>query len=123
LILSLIIKFEIIFRLHPDLCAKFAVSFQQSNLLNFLHENLSEQRLIEDVKACQNLLAETYQNLGNFDAIHGCGEERLLDLNARIQHLVNENQLYKALGMYDQLASQSDNADHEECEFISFFRF
>lgn len=90
------------------------MSFQQTNLLNFLHENLTEQRLIEDVKTCQRLLAETYQNLGNVDAIYGCGEERLLNVNARIQHLVNENQLYKALGMYDQLASQSDNVDHEE---------
>jgi len=69
---------------------------------------------VNDVKICQKLLAETYQHLGNIDAIYGCGEERLLNVNSRILHLVNENQLYKALGMYDQLASQSEDVDYEE---------
>ena len=36
------------------------------------------------------------------DAIHGCGDDRLLDDGARIQQLINENKLYKAMGMFDE---------------------
>jgi hypothetical protein len=36
------------------------------------------------------------------DAIHGCGDDRLLDDGARIQQLMNEKKLYKAMGMFDE---------------------
>ena len=55
-----------IYRFHPDLEKRFAVSFDSSNLLNFLHENLQEkEELIADIKVCQKLLAEAHQNLGD----------------------------------------------------------
>ena len=48
------------------------------------------------------------------DAIHGCGDNRLLDDGARIGQLMNENKLYKALGMFDErLASIGSHLPHE----------
>jgi hypothetical protein len=60
------IQYPFAFRFHPDLEKRFAVSFDSSNLLNFLHENLQDkEELMADIRVCQKLLAEAHQNLGD----------------------------------------------------------
>ncbi len=48
------------------------------------------------------------------DAIHGCGDDRLLDDGARIEQLMNEKKLYKAMGMFDERLAVYHSAQGRE---------
>ena len=54
----------------------------------------------EEGTACQAVLYEAYQNLGDVDALYGCGNGFLLDESGRINHLAQEGKFFKAMGRH-----------------------
>ena len=74
-----------------------AVSANASaNILEVIHAQNPEEGA-----ACQAVLYEAYQNLGDADALYGCGNGFLLEESGRISHLAQEGKLFKAMGRID----------------------
>ena len=79
-----------------------------------LDELYDTQNDKEDIKMCQNLLAESYNELGEKAAIEGCGSWRILDFDAQIQQLMRQREHSKALAMYDShLSLETFNQGHQ----------
>ena len=66
------------------------------NILDVIHAHSPE-----DGAACQAVLYEAYKNLGDSDALYGCGNGFLLEESGRISHLAQEGKLFKAMGRID----------------------
>ena len=57
--------------------------------------------MIEDIKMCQNLMADSYLALGEKAAVEGCGSNRILAFDAQVQHLMYKKEHSKAMAMED----------------------
>lgn len=92
---------------------EFSVECLSKSLLDILYESSSNGAL-EDVKMCQNLMAQAFMALGEKNAIQGCGSNRILDFNAQIQQLMRDGEHAKAMAMYDsQLSLDNRHKDHQ----------
>ena len=60
-----------------------------------------------DVKMCQEIMYQCCLKLGEVDAIHGCGNDRLLDDTAKMQYFELEQKHLKSLSIHDLMLSHS----------------
>ena len=75
-----------------------------NSILDGLYDHfisLDSKTMIEDIKMCQNLMADSYLALGEKAAIEGCGSNRILAFDAQIQHLMYKKEHSKAMVMED----------------------
>ena len=75
-----------------------------NSLLDGLYDHfisLDSKTMIEDIKMCQNLMADSYLALGEKAAVEGCGSNRILAFDAQVQHLMYKKEHSKAMAMED----------------------
>ena len=83
--------------LSPDQTLDQQVSrHASSSILDLLHVQDPDQAV-----TCQSILYDAYQHLGDINALYGCGGSNLLIEQRRINHILQEQKYFKAMGLID----------------------
>ena len=69
---------------------------------------------IKDVKKCQTLMADSFYNLGEMDAIDGCTASLLSNFSAQTQHLMYKKEFTKAMLLFDAKLCQNAGDLHQD---------
>ena len=96
----------------------FSTSILNSSALDVLYESAlrsspCDTKFLEDVKHCQAILFESCSMIGDVEAIHGCGSDRLFNEKSRVENVVQEAKYLKAFGMYDMLLQSNKEGQNE----------
>ncbi|CAG2219119.1 ATM [Mytilus edulis] len=75
----------------------FSQSFSQTTMIDSLGSSSSSSSTIN----VQDLLLQTYQEIGDPDGLYGCGAGRLADTSSRVKSYEHENRWEKAVITYD----------------------
>ncbi|XP_063405374.1 serine-protein kinase ATM-like [Mytilus trossulus] len=75
----------------------FSQSFSQTTMIDSLGSSTSSSSTIN----VQDLLLQTYQEIGDPDGLYGCGAGRLADTSSRVKSYEHENRWEKAVITYD----------------------
>ncbi len=80
-----------------DAIEKTVSKHASENILEIINGHMPNE-----AAACQAVLYEAYQNLGDVDPLYGCGSSFLQSEAGRINHLAQEGGYFKAMAMADR---------------------